>query len=241
MLPGEGLAIIDRSAQVKTWGEADSPSPLGNMAKVLWLRLEAAEWEPYALETKCKGEINGVRCTKPKGHGRVDVPKSFREDCNAAFGVWVNLSREKWKDDYGEGGARHRFLEVFGPFLGDRLPKGPALPEKFGTEWFADGQLLLASPAQLAQWLAKPAQEGLLPKMRSYLLGFRDFAIGTRGQWWIKAFESAALHPPGQGNVLAQAWVLGGDSSTTVVFRPQPGVPPKEAQARFMVLMGVKK
>ncbi|MDR1840615.1 MAG: hypothetical protein LBQ86_01655 [Holophagales bacterium] len=245
--PGEGLAVISQVGEVKTWGEVDAFSPLGNLAKILWLRLESDEWNALGLRNKCKGELNGIRCSNPKGHGRVDLPKSFREDCNVSFSLWVNLSRERLKKDLGDGGARLRLNEIFGPFLGDRLPKAPLLPPKFGTEWFADGRLLQASPAQLAQWLAKPAQERLLRACRNYMLGFMDFAFDNNDKWWVKTAEAPTVEIPATmetstlGDGQKQVWVMGGNSTTIAILRLPPGVTPKDAQTRFRALLNIRK
>jgi hypothetical protein len=247
--PGEAFALISqnkedntwvvREAVVTAWGDADAPSPLGNLSKLLWLRLESAEWDAHSLEIKCKGELFGMRCGPPKGHGKVDVAKSFKEDCTAAFGTWVNLSRNAWKKDYGEGFSRIRFMEIFGPFLGDRLPKQQPLPPVFGTEWFADGHLLQASPRQLAQWLASQSQERLLRTCRIYMLGFKDFSkVSKKDAWWLKAAEAPALQS-GEGSGNIQAWAIGGNESTTVLLRLPPGTVKKDAEARFRELMGM--
>lgn len=237
--PGEGLAVVGQDGKVSEWGDANNLSPMGSLAKVLWLHLEAEEWESSSVEYRCRGELQGVKCTK--SHGRVDLAKSFKEDCNVAFYLWVNISRERWKKDFGDGGARLRLNNVFGPFLGNRLPRQPDLPERFGTEWFADGQLLQAAPAQLAHWLAAPNQEKLQRTIRKYMLGFTDFAFGRNAKWWIKVAEAPTLQKEGQdGDTQKQVWVLGGNDSTTAILRLPPGVTPKDAQARFKTLLSIK-
>jgi hypothetical protein len=247
--PGEGLAVIGRAGEIKDWGEAANLSPMGNLAKILWLRLEAGEWDSVGLETKCKGELNGICCDNPKGHGRVDLSKSFKEDCNVGFSTWTNISLKKWKRDYGASGARQRMMGVFGPFLGSRLPKEPTLPDSFGTEWFAGGQLLQASPSMLAQWLAKPAQEKLLASCRNYMLGFVDFVREKNDKWWIKVSEVPALEGNGgvDSGTQKQYWVIGGNggpSTTTAILRinsAPAGMTKKDAEARFRALMNIKK
>jgi hypothetical protein len=239
--PGEGLAVIDQAGEVKSWGNTDLVSPMGNLAKILWLRLEGDEWEGQALETRCKGELNGIRCTNPKSHGRVSLAKSFKEDCNVAFYIWVNLSRENWEKDYGEGGAMRRLNDVFGPFLGDRLPTGATLPPMFGSEWFADGQLLQASPSQLARWLARPAQERLLAACRRHMLGFSDFVGGNASKWWIKVSEAPTMDGPGQEGGQKQYWALGGNRGATAILRLPPGTSRKDAETRFKALLNIKK
>jgi hypothetical protein len=240
---GEGLAVVVGAGEIKEWGEAASLSSMGNLAKILWLRLEAGEWDSMGLETSCKGELNGIRCDNPKGHGRVDLAKSFKEDCNVAFSVWANMSLERWKRDYGASGARLRMNEVFGPFFGDRLPKEPALPDNFGAEWFAAGQLLQSSPSMLAQWLSRPAQERLLAACRNYVLGFGDFVSAKSDRWWIKVSE--APMPQGEdGKVL---WVMGANeepSTRMVILRitaAPNGMTKKDAEARFRTVMNIKK
>jgi len=242
--PGEGLAVIVREGEVKEWGEATDLSPMGNLAKILWLRLEAGEWNSMGLEIKCKGELNGIRCDAPKGHGRVDLAKSFKEDCDVAFSVWTNVSLGRWRTDYGAQGARQRMNEVFGPFFGDRFPKEPALPDIFGTEWFADGQLLWTSPSMLAQWLTKPAQERLLSACRNYVLGFGDFVREKGDKWWIKVSEAPTLQDKSGKKVF---WIIGGNggpNAKTAVLRINPspdGMTKKEADARFREVMNIKK
>ncbi|MDR2562148.1 MAG: hypothetical protein LBC63_10315 [Holophagales bacterium] len=247
--PCEGLAVIGRAGEIKTWGEVASLSPMGNLAKILWLRLEADEWDSMGLETKCKGELNGIHCDKPKGHGKVDVAKSFKEDCNVAFSIWTNISLDRWKRDYGESGARQRMVEVFGPFLGNRLPKEPTLPASFGAEWFAGGQLIQTSPAMLAQWLAKPAQERLLAACRNYVLGFANFVLEKNDKWWIKISEAPVLEVnEGMDNGgQKQYWVIGGNgglNATTAILRinlAPANMTKKDAEARFKAIMNIKK
>ena len=238
--PGEGLAVISRQGEVSAWGDAASLSPMGNLAKILWLSLEADDWEAFGLEHRCRGELNGVACPLPKGHGRVDVPKSFKDDCNVSFSIWVNLSRERWKREYGDGGARHRLNNVFAPFLGDRLPREPALPPMFSPEWYAEGQLLQASPELLAQWLAKPAQERLLATCRKYMLGFSDFIRSNSGRWWIKTSEAPALQAQGQASAQKQIWAVGSNGTSTAVLRLPPGIAAKDAQTRFRKVMNIQ-
>jgi hypothetical protein len=247
--PGEVFVLISQNKEDSTWvvpeavlnawGDADSISPIGGLAKLLWLRLESAEWAAHGLEIKCKGGIMGIPCAPPKGHGRVDLARSFRDDCNAAFATWVNLSRNSWKKDYGEGFSRMRFMEIFGSFLGDRFHKQQPLPTAFGAEWFVDGSLLQASPRQLAQWLASPSQETLLRTCRNYMLGFRDFSKNSKkGTWWLKAADAEASRP-GEETPIAQAWAIGGNDSTTALLRLPPGTFKKDAEARFRELMGI--
>jgi hypothetical protein len=241
---GEGLAIVVGAGEIKEWGEAASLSPMGNLAKILWLRLEADEWDSMGLETKCKGELNGVRCDRPKGHGRIDLAKSFKEDCNVAFSGWISISLERWKGDYGKQGARLRMNEVFGFFIGDRLPKESALPDNFGVEWFAAGQLLQASPSMLAQWLVKPTQERLLAACRNYVLGFGDFVLSKSDRWWMKVSEAPMPQGSGEGKAF---WVMGanGESSAGVAIlrinSAPNGMTKKDAEARFKTVMNIKK
>ncbi|MCL1894069.1 MAG: hypothetical protein FWG02_07540 [Holophagaceae bacterium] len=232
--PGEGLTVINHAGEVKEWGNVSALTPMGNLAKLLWLHLEAEEWESAGVEYRCSGELNGIRCAKK--HGRVDLTKSFKEDCNTSFYLWVNLSRERWKKDYKDAGARLRLNNVFGVFLGDRLPKEPALPDKFGSEWFNDGNLLQASPNLLASWLARPAQERLLRACRKFLLGFTDFAFGKDDKWWIKV----SVAPTGLQDGQTQFWVVGSNASNIAVLRLPPGDTEKIAQSRFKALLNIK-
>src|SRR5512133_1967338 len=73
VLPGEGMAIAGKDGVIHSYGEATRETPMGSLAKLLWMRLEGDEWATLGVEFKCTGEWNGHRCWLAKGHGRLDL------------------------------------------------------------------------------------------------------------------------------------------------------------------------
>ena len=222
--PGEALLVQDANGKLQAWGDAKTPHPLGQMAKFVWLRMDAADWANFDVYWDCRNPA----CQPPKGHGRVDLKKAFREDCDDAFLYWANWERQEWVEQEGEDVARLQLMGVFGPFLGDRFPKEGPLPG-FTPEWMGRGDLLQASPEQFMAWLGAPENGDVMRMSREYLKGFFTVAMDLK-KWWFK---------PG---VCSQGtWVLAGDGqSAALLFLAMPQTP-KEAVARMQDMLGLNK
>ncbi len=233
LLPGEGLAVAGPDGKIFTYGEAVRETPMGSLAKLLWMRLEGDEWSSLGVEFKCKGEWNGYHCWLAKGHGRVDLGKALQESCNLAFLAWVQMSAARWRYYYGEGVARVRLDEVFAPFLGNRLKAGDGLPE-FGPEWIGDGDLLRTSPEALLKWMLDPHQEEALRLCRQHLLGFTGSMIREQ-TWWAKTGTAPVPGAPGE----TSAWVAGSNDAVTCVLRLPRGKGRADGLARFRTLMKI--
>lgn len=222
---GEGFALAELDGPVQVFGEGRQQLPLGGLAQLLWFRMEGVEWNSRMLIFKCTGKAFEPPCGPPKGHGRVDPAKALRLDCRHAFRVWIQLSAAVWKDVYGEGPARVRLEEAFGPFLGKRLPAGNGLPD-LKPEWVGEGSLLQASPESFAAWLADPAQEGFLDQARRNLNSFFDDS-----PWWFHAVEAA------DGGA-TRAWAVASDGKRVAVLSLPQGKTRAEALARIKAILG---
>ncbi len=233
LLPGEGLAVAGPDGVIHTYGEATRETPMGSLAKLLWMRLEGDEWSSLGVEFKCTGAWNGHRCWLAKGHGRVDLSKALQESCNLAFLAWVQMSAERWRRYYGEGVARVRLDEVFGPFAGNRLKAGDGLPE-FGPEWIGDGDLLRTSPEAMLGWMLDPHQEQTIGSCRRHLLGFVGSMIKNL-PWWAKTGTAPVPGAPGE----TYAWVAGSNELITCVLRLPRGKGRADGLARFRSLMKI--
>ncbi len=229
LLPGESLALAGPDMEVYRFGDAALEGPMGAFSQLLWAKLEGAVWESGVLSFKCTGAMGPFRCSNPKGHGRVDLAKALREDCRLAFMGWARMSAQRWAEDYGDGPARARMLDVFQPFLGRRLPDAEGVPD-LDASWFGEGDLLRASPEALLRWLADPAQEEAVRLYRRLLLSFMDETF-KENAWW---FKSAA---PAGGAGATQAWAVGGNGLVLAVMRLPPGSTREEALARFKAVM----
>ncbi len=233
LMPGEGLAAAGPDGVVQTYGDATCETPMGGLAKLLWMRLEGDEWAALGVEFKCTGTWNGHRCWLDKGHGRVDLGKALQGNCDLAFLAWVQMSVERGLRIYGEGVARVRLDEVFGPFVGNRLRAGDGLPN-IGSEWIGEGDLLRTSPQALLQWMLDPHQEETLGRCRRHLQGFIGSMIrGTT--WWALAGTAPVLGTPGE----TCAWVAGSNGHVTCVLRLPRGQGRAEGLARFRTLMQI--
>ncbi|BDU73337.1 hypothetical protein METEAL_25110 [Mesoterricola silvestris] len=231
LLPGESLALAGPDMEVYAYGDARVEGAMGALSQLLWVKLEGAAWESGVLSFKCAGAMGPYRCALPKGHGRVDLSRALREGCSLAFMGWARMSAQRWMDDYGDGAARARLLDVFQPFLGRRLPDAEGVPE-LGPEWFGEGDLLRTSPEALLRWLADPAQEEAVRQYRRLLLSFMDETFRDNA-WW---FETVAT--PGAGDASQkQAWAVGGNGLVLAVLRLPPGSTREEALARFKAVM----
>ncbi len=233
LLPGEGLAVAGADGQIFTYGEATRETPMGSLAKLLWMRLEGDEWVSLGVTFKCTGEWNGHHCWLAKGHGRVDLGKALQESCNLAFFAWVQMSAERWRRYYGEGVARVRLDEVFGPFLGNRLKAGDGLPV-FDPEWIGDGELLRTSPEAMLTWMLDPHQEEAMARCRRTLLGFTGSMIKNQ-PWWAKTGTAPCPGSPGE----TSAWVAGSNGDVTCVLRLPRGKGRSDGLARFRALMKI--
>jgi hypothetical protein len=76
-------------------------------------------------------------------------------------------------------------LDVFQPFLDQRLPDGDGVPELDMT-WFGEGDLLRTSPEAFLRWLVDPAQEQTVRLYSRVLLSFVD-ATFKENAWWFKS------------------------------------------------------
>lgn len=228
LLPGEGLAMAAPDGRVFPYGDAARETPLGGLGVLPWLRLEGDEWVVLGVEHKCKGEASGRPCGPVKGHGRVDLAKALRLNCDQAILAWTRLSAERWQRHLGEGVARLQLMEVFAPFLGRRAPAGDTLPE-LGPEWSVEGELLRGSPAALAAWMADPHQEEAMGRFRRLIQGFTGGLIrGT--SWWAKTAQAK------EGKD-AFAWVVGGNGEIVIVLRLPAGSTPEDALKRFRAVL----
>jgi hypothetical protein len=231
LLPGEGLALAAPDGTPYLFGEASREYPMGCLADLLWLKLEGVEWESVNVQFTCTGKLQGHDCWKPKGHGKVDLAKALQENCDNAFMFWGQASVSWWLRDYGEGPARARLEDVFGPFLGDRMPPGEGLPP-IGPAWVGQGDLLRASPASMLGWLLDPAQDEVLRRARRLLLSFRE-ANYKQAMWWVETGTA-----PGSATSKAMtAWAVGGNGQVVAVLHLPEGKGKADALARFRAIM----
>ena len=233
LLPGEGLAVAGPDGVVQRFGEAKKESPMGSLAKLVWLRMEGDEWGAEDVTYKCTGQMGTSRCWLAKGHGRVDLAKATQESCNLAYLSWAQASAQRWKRQLGDGAGRVLLEETFRPFLGNRLPPGETIPE-MTPAWIGDGELLRTSPEDMLQWLLDPAQEPVLRLARRLLLGpltghFKDDA------WWMKTGTAPIPSDP----AATSAWVVGSNGQTLAVLHLPQGRGKAEGLARFKVVMGL--
>ncbi len=234
--PGEGLALTIGDGEVHTYGEARREVPMGSLALLVWMRLEGSEWASRSVQFKCTGASGPSTCSNRKGHGKVDLSKALREDCNLAFLSWIAQAQVGWKFDYGEAAARARLEEVFAPFLGRRLPTGDGLPPMTAA-WLGDGDLLRTSPEAFLRWLMEPEQSGVVTFGQRFLAGFWvDFRnLMGKEDWWFKTGTSSA---PGDPKA-AGTWVAGGRGLALVVLHLPQGQGKEEAMARIRKILGL--
>ncbi len=229
LAPGEEMGVGTAKDGVKVFGTALRPHPLGMLSKFVWLRLQGADWEARELRYRCSGTLEGISCSNPKGHGRVDLGKALKEGCDLAFIIWGRLAVDTWSQESGEGSARLRLEEGFRTFLGRRMPGGDD-PPKLGLEWVGEGALLQGSLTEILGWMLEPAQEGLAQQARRYLGNIIQDPIGD---WWIAAGPSAA---PGE----AGTWVVGSNGLAYVLLHLSGPTPKAEALSRFKTLLALK-
>lgn len=227
--PGESLAVAGPDHEIYDYGDSRVEGPMGGLSHLLWVKLEGDAWASGDMQFKCAGAAGPFRCSAPKGHGRVDLVKALQSSCDLAFMAWAHMSADRWAIDYGDGPARARLLDTFGPFLGHRLPDGDGVPD-LGLAWFGQGDLLRTSPYALLTWLVDPSQEETVRLYRRLFLSFYD-GLFKDNAWWVDPEVAAA---PGG---LQQAWAVGGNGAVTAVLRLPPGSTRAQAQARFLAIL----
>ncbi|WP_243300833.1 hypothetical protein [Geothrix oryzisoli] len=235
--PGEGFAITLGDGEVRAFGEARREAPMGSLAKLVWTRLEGAEWSSSGVQYRCKGADGPFVCWNREGHGRVDLGRALQESCNLAFLFWIAGSRERWLQDYGPDAARARLEDVFQPFLGHRMPPGEGLPP-LTPAWVGDGDLLRTSPEAFLRWLMEPDQAEVVTFGKRYLAGywveFMDL-FGKEG-WWFKTGTGPVPGEP----AATSAWVAGGRGSALVVLHLPRGRGKHEGMVRIREILGLK-
>ena len=236
--PGEGFAITLGDGEVRTYGEAKQEAPMGSLSKLVWMRLEGAEWTGKGVSFKCAGKAGAFACWKLDGHGRLDVGKALQADCDLAFLFWIADAQTNWKKEYGEAAARYRMEEIFAPFLGRRLPLGEALPP-LTAAWVGQGDLLRTSPEAFLLWLMEPQQSEVVTFGKRFLAGqwveMKEL-FGKEG-WW---FKTATATVPGEP-AATSAWVAGGNGSTIVVLHLPRGRGQEEGLTRIREILRLKK
>lgn len=210
---------------------------MGGLAQLVWLKLEGIEWSSRDVRFVCAGTLGPYRCEVPKGHGKLTLRKALIEDCGLAFLSWVAESEARWRVEYGEAPARLRMEEVFGPFLGPRMPGGDKLPEPTPA-WVGQGDLLRTSPATFLGWLADPERSEVVDYAHRYLSGFfSDLGdLVGKERWWFKPTLASVPGEPGA----VSAWVAAGRGTTLAVMHLPRAASRAEAQARFREVMGIR-
>jgi hypothetical protein len=236
--PGEGLVITLGDDQVHAYGEVRKETPMGGLAQLVWLRLEGSEWDARSIRYLCKGEAGAAKCSKPTGHGRMDLGHALREGCDLAFLAWIGDAEQHWVQDYGDSVARARLEEAFAPFLGRRFPRGEALPP-LTPAWVGQGELLQTSPEGFLRWLMEPDKSEVLTFGSRYLSGTWGDLKAFLGQesWW---FKTATAPVPGDPTAF-QAWVVGGSGQAIVAFRMPRAKGGAEGLARLRELLGLPR
>ncbi len=235
--PGEGFAITLGDGEVRAYGEARKEAPMGSLAKLVWLRLEGADWASRNVRFKCSGAAGPFVCWNREGHGRVDLGRALQESCNLAFLVWIADAQATWRVDFGEAAGRVRMEAVFTPFLGRRLPPGEALPP-LNAAWVGDGDLLRTSPETFLRWMMEPEQSEVVTFGKRFLAGswveVKEL-FGKEG-WW---FKTGTAPVPGEP-AATSAWVAGGRGSSLVVLHLPRGRGKVEGLARIREILGLK-
>ena len=235
--PGEGLALAFEGGEPRSFGEARAVTPMGGLAKLVWLRMEGATWSTGGVKFRCAGAAGSLACSAAPGHGTVSLAKALQEDCDLAFLAWIAEAQVHWLQDYGSEVARYRLLEVFEPFLGRRPPAGQGLPA-LTAPWVGDGDLLRTSPEAFLRWLVQPENAEVAAFGRRTLAGYWvevNVLLGKEN-WW---FKTALARVPGEP-AGTRAWVVGGRGATVVVFRASQATSRTEALARLRALLGLK-
>lgn len=228
--PGEGFAITLGDDVVWAYGEARKEAPMGSLAKLVWLKLEGAEWASQGLRYQCKGTQGSWSCWNHEGHGRVDQAKALQVSCNLAYLAWIADSQSRWIREYGEAPARLRMEEVFAPFLGRRLPVGDNLPP-LSPAWVGDGDLLRTSAEGFLRWLMEPDRAEVVAFAKRYLAGFWVEVRELLGKeaWWFKTGTGPV---PGDPTATC-AWVACGRGPILAVLYLPRGRGKHEGMARI--------
>jgi hypothetical protein len=234
LLPGEALALSGPDGQVYLFGDASTELPMGSLAKLVWLKLEGSEWGAMNLSFNCTGALKADRCWLPKGHGRLDLGKALAEDCDLAFLAWGQASVQWWLRDYGEGAARARLEDAFGPFLGKRMPGGEDLPV-IDAPWVGMGDLLRTSPEGMLRWLVDPAQDELLRIAKRHLLSFKQYNF-RQNAWWVQVGSAPVPSVPGATSI----WAVGSNGQITAVLHLPQGRTRADGMARFRAVLMVQ-
>jgi hypothetical protein len=234
LLPGEALSLAGPDGVVFSFGEATRLWPMGSLAKLVWIKLEGIQWGAMNVQYECTGvdKATGARCWLPKGHGKVDLAKALQESCNLAFLTWGRASVQWWMQDYGEGAARARLEDAFGPFLGDRMPPGEGVPE-ITPAWVGDGDLLWTSPEAMLRWLIEPEQDQTIRTVRRLLLG--EKYSSKPNAWWIKTGTAPVPSDPGS----TSAWAAGSNGQIVAVLHLPRGKSKADGLARFRAIFAV--
>lgn len=227
--PGEGLAFATLGGTPEFRGEASIETPLGDLAGLLWLRLEGFEWSSRRVTYKCSGRNGELACTSPKGHGRVDLAQAFERNCRLAFVEWIRQSAGHWSRLEGEAAALLKLEEVFEAFAGPRFPKGGKLPP-WGLDWAGEGDLLRSSPSALAAWLADPSQDAVSGLFKRYGSGFFEGDVGEDRGWVYVGHAGLGA--------AAWTWVAGGQSGHAAVMRIPGTLDRRSALQRFREAAG---
>lgn len=234
LLPGEGLAVSGSDGAVQLFGEARRESPMGSLAKLVWLRVAGDEWAAMGVSYKCTGQMGPYHCWLAKGHGKVDLAKATQESCNLAYLSWAQEAVQRWKRQLGDGAGRALLEDAFRPFLASRLPPGDLIPE-MTPAWIGDGELLRTTPEAMLQWLLDPVQESVLNLTRRLFQGsFLDEFKGGGG-WWMKTGTAPVPGDP----AATSAWVVGSDGGTIAVLHLPQGRGKAEGLIRFRAVMGL--
>ncbi len=235
--PGEGLALALEGGDIRTFGEGRAVSPMGGLAKLVWLRVEGSTWSTGNAKFRCQGAAGSLTCRNPPGHGNLTLAMALEEDCDQAFLAWIAEARTRWVTDFGPEVAWYRVAEVFEPFLGRRLPANASLPV-FSTPWVGDGELLRTSPEGFLQWLLQPENAEVAAFGRRTLAGtwVEVSALFGKENWWFKTATASVPGVPGA----TSAWVAGGRGSTLVVLHIPRGKGKPEALARLREILGLK-
>ncbi|MBI1752440.1 MAG: hypothetical protein HY014_06710 [Acidobacteria bacterium] len=237
LLPGEGFAITLGDGEVHTYGEAAKEAPMGSLAKLVWMRLEGAEWSSRSLQYKCTGKAGSFTCWNREGHGRVDVGKALAESCNLAFLAWIADSQSRWKELYGEAAGRARLEDVFAPFLGRRLPPGEGMPP-LTPAWVGDGDLLRTSPDAFLRWLMEPQQSEVVNFGQRFLAGrwVEVKSLFGKEDWW---FKTGTAPVPGDPSATS-AWVAGGRGRLLAVLHLPRGKGKQDGLIRMRQILKLK-
>lgn len=222
--PGEGLAISVGEGPIQAYGDATRETPMGSLAKLVWLQREGRSWAQRGATFRCSGHWRQWACWNQEGHGTVDLAGAAQTSCNLAFLCWSFDSLEERSRKQGESAVRSGLESDFAPFLGHRLPASERLPA-LSTEWIGTGALLRTTPEAFLRWLASPVRQDLRTQCAELL--------PDRSGWWVKT-GTAAMPGTSQGTY---GWVAGGNGSILAVLRVPGGRGKTEAIERFRTLL----